>query len=58
MLNLRVLTTKLSSLLERIDHGAPAAAVNDQTIQNQANHTNTTMTNRSTSTHDEPPVQH
>ena len=58
MINLRILTTKLSSLLERIDHGVPAAAMNDQTIQNQANHTNTTMTNRSTSTHDEPPVQH
>ena len=37
MINLRTIATKLSSLLQRIDHGVPAAAMN-------ANHHQTSNT--------------
>ena len=58
MIYLHNVNNQLSSLLGRIDHGVPAAAMNAHNTQDQTKLTNATMTNCSTSPVDEQYVQH
>ena len=59
MINLRTIATKLSSLLQRIDHGVPAAAMNanHQQTSNTTTISANAMTDRSANANDEFIVQ-
>ena len=56
MINIRTLASKLSSLIQRIDHDEPAVIMIANT--NPINSSNTTMTNRSIQPNQERNVQH